>query len=49
MGEDKRIREAMVGFRMKLQDHGYNPREAAKTARECAIRADRRKRGEGDR
>tara|TARA_Y100001973_G_C5160252_1_gene313128 strand:+ start:1267 stop:1410 length:144 start_codon:yes stop_codon:yes gene_type:complete len=44
MGEDKEIRRTIPEFTKRLVESGIKPAEAAKTARECAIRADRRKR-----
>ena len=43
MGEDKDIRRTIPEFRKRLIESGVTPADAAKTARECAIRPDRRK------
>jgi len=47
MGEDADIRRTMTEMRKRLRDSGYRAAAAEKTARECAIRADRRKREGG--
>lgn len=46
MGEKPRFREGMERMTKHLIDHGMDPDKARKQARDSAIRADRRSRGQ---